>query len=246
MLFRSMVDELPVFLLALLKESPTRAVNFLRWFRALRQGPSHRSDELRWLVAGSIGLAPLARRERWSAHINDLFPMPLGAFSKNTADTFLQQLSERYHLGLQPAQRAQILEHTGWLIPFYLNLFISELRNRKPLGPEAVTEAHEALLGTDARKHFSPWWERLSDELGTTDASAARRILLTAAAEPWGATTAMIKAAVEGHYSEAEREERRLWLLEVLENDGYIVEQEGRWLFRSPLLRVVWNRWSSR
>jgi hypothetical protein len=40
-------------------------------------------------VAGSIGLAPLARRERWSALINDLFPMSPGGFPLAVADRFL-------------------------------------------------------------------------------------------------------------------------------------------------------------
>lgn len=241
-----MVDELPVFLLALLQQSPQRAVDFLRWFRALRQGPVHRSDDLRWLVAGSVGLAPLARRERWSAHINDLYPFSLGAYSPDVADSFLEALSKRYDLGMDPALRALLLQKVGWPIPFYLQLFVSELRDRRPVTVQAIEAATESLLGLDARKHFAPWWERLQDELGATDASAARAILSGCAADPGGASRGTIRTLVEGYYGEKERDERRLWLMEVLEGDGYLVEDGERWRFRSPLLRAVWLRWSNR
>lgn len=243
-----MVDEFPVFLLALSQQDPQRAVNFLRWFRALRQGPVDRVDPLRWLVAGSVGLGPLARRMRWSAHINDLYPFSLGAFSHEVADLFLAALSDRYTLGLDAELRAAILRETGWPIPFYLQLYVSELRNQRHgvLTQASIDAARDSLLGQDARKHFAPWWERLHDELGPTDAAAARAILSVCAVDPLGAGRSQILAATEGHYSEKDRDERRLWLMEVLEGDGYIVEEADRWRFRSPLLRVVWTRWSSR
>jgi len=32
------------------------------------------------------------------------------------------------------------------------------------------------------------------------------------------------------------------WILDVLSNDGYLVEHDGRWRFRSGLLRRYWVR----
>jgi hypothetical protein len=32
------------------------------------------------------------------------------------------------------------------------------------------------------------------------------------------------------------------WIVDVLANDGYLVEQDGRWRFRSGLLRRYWVR----
>jgi uncharacterized protein len=32
------------------------------------------------------------------------------------------------------------------------------------------------------------------------------------------------------------------YLLDVLQNDGYLVEENKRWRFRSPLLREYWFR----
>lgn len=237
-----LVDELPVFLLKLLAQDRQRASDFLDWFRDLRQGPSTRSDDVRWLLAGSIGLGPLARRERWSATINDLLPIDLGAFPEEVAADFLDKLGRRYGLRFTDAGRTAVLAEIGWHIPFYLHLFVSGLRELPPaeLGEAEVVRVRELLLGPSSSKHFAPWWERLEDELGPLEAAAARAVLARCAADPGGAPTETLAAALSGFHAEVERDERRRWLLEVLEGDGYLAFDHGRWRFRSPLLRRVW------
>lgn len=39
-----------------------------------------------------------------------------------------------------------------------------------------------------------------------------------------------------------ERAKQLQWIIDVLANDGYLVEQDGRWRFRSGLLRRYWVR----
>ena len=70
-----MIDELPVFVLKLLAEDETaaRAKNFLYWMRGLRTGEVS-SDQIRWLIAGSIGLDTVTRRLNLADTINDLAP----------------------------------------------------------------------------------------------------------------------------------------------------------------------------
>jgi hypothetical protein len=231
-----------VFLLKLLALDRPRATDFLGWYRELRQGPAERSNDVRWLLTGSIGLGPLARRERWSAQINDLLPLELGAFSSDVAADFLRKVGGRYKLDLDHRACAAVMEEVGWYIPFYLHLFISGLRDlAEPRPTPAHIEAvRTQLLGPGSSKHFAPWWERLDDELGPVDAAAARAILERCAADPNGATLTTIRVALSGFYTDLDREERRRGLLEVLEGDGYIVYVDERWRFRSPLLRRVW------
>ena len=235
-----MIDELPVFLLRLAAADPVRARGFLSWFRDLRQGSVSRPDDpVRWLLAGSIGLAQVARRERWSALINDVQGMELGAYPPETAHRLLDALSQRYQLGFSEADRAQILDFVGWPIPYFLHLFVHRFRELEP-GSRSLAAARAALLGPAARKDFSPWWERLTDELGPTDAAAARRLLSAVASDPAGARRDAVVLALESSFSEDQRDEKRAWLLDVLEGDGYIVWDGERWRFRSPLLRAFW------
>lgn len=243
-----MVDELPVFLLRLLESDPQRAHDFLSWFRAFRQGRPERSDDVRWLLAGSIGLAPLARRQRWSKLINDLQPLTVDALEPAAAEGLIVGLAERYRLDLTLEGRATALRRVGWPIPYFLQLLVAELRGlpAAPIDGEAVETAFRRLLTVGSTKHFAPWWERLHDELGATDASAARAVLTACAQDPAGALPPVIVAAVEGHWSEAERDERRSALLETLEHDGYLTSDGTRWRFRSPLLREAWLARSGR
>jgi hypothetical protein len=40
----------------------------------------------------------------------------------------------------------------------------------------------------------------------------------------------------------AERASALRWIIDVLSNDGYLVEHDGYWRFRSGLLRRYWVR----
>lgn len=230
-----LVDELPVFLLKLRARDPARARAFLEWFRSFRQGRPERSHDLRWLLAGSIGLSPLAAREGWSKLINDLQPLGLGAHEPDEARTLLRGLSTRYRLGLTDPEEERILVRIGWPIPYFLQLLVGALREGRG-GDARVDDAFAALLAPEMRKNFAPWWERLSEELGATDAEAARRVLGLCAADPAGARPDTLAGALGGEDPEA----RRRWLTDILEHDGYLVSVDGRWRFRSPLLREVW------
>src|SRR5215470_4574682 len=134
-----MVDELPIFVLALLRQDPTaqRVRTFLNWFRQVRQGPPE-GESLRWLLAGSIGLDVLARRHNLSDTINDLSIENLDAFSAEISDRFLSDLGESYALPLAHEVRARIIARAGWPIPFYLQLFFSgilEMCNDERIAP---------------------------------------------------------------------------------------------------------------
>lgn len=72
-----LIDEVPLFVLALLGQSRERARTFLNWFRESRID-NGANLSVRWLLAGSIGLDAVAARERLGDTINDLAIEPLG------------------------------------------------------------------------------------------------------------------------------------------------------------------------
>ena len=84
-----MIDELPIFVMNLLRadQTKTRARNFLNWFRELRIGPEA-SDNIRWILCGSIGLDTVAARYGLGDTINDLYLFALGAFEEKVAKQF--------------------------------------------------------------------------------------------------------------------------------------------------------------
>ncbi|HET7503535.1 MAG TPA: hypothetical protein VFK02_21080 [Kofleriaceae bacterium] len=240
-----LIDELPVLVLALANADPTgaRVRAFLQWFRTLRQHPESAS-KLRFVLAGSIGLDNVTRRHHLSDTINDLRLWPLGPFDPPAAQAFLGKLAESYQLALDVKLRAAICQAAEWLIPFHLQVIFGALREHAR-NVEPTCEMLGSVLDSlvDRRAYFSYWDERLRDSLGAPLDSIARALLAICARADDGASPAAMSQAIAGQVPDAvERASTLRWTIDVLANDGYLVEHSGRWRFRSGLLRRYWVR----
>lgn len=246
-----LVDEVPIFILSLLRLDPSgeRARRFLNWFRSIRQR-SGSGGSLRWLLAGSIGLDTVAARLNLGDTINDLHIFHLGAFTREVASDLLDELSRSHKLPLSSDASERILDRVGWTIPFYLQLVFSELRSQQPsdrteVTPERVDQAFESLLRPAKKAYFDFWRQRLVEELGKPDSDFALTLLNAVAVDPYGASRGTLSQCLAKPIRNAEQRRDKLrYLLDVLINDGYIVEVDGsdRFHFRSPLLREFWVR----
>lgn len=238
-----LVDEVPIFVLRLLRSEGgrERAVAFLDWFRDLRQ----HVGEVRWVLAGSIGLDTLAERHRFTAALNDLQIVHLGAFAPEAADRFVTEVAASFGLHLAPAVRGHLITRVGWPLPFFLNLMVSALLDLRDEGVDAgeaaVDQAFARLVEYDRRAYFDHWRQRLYEQLDPREAGWAHALLDQICADHEGATLDTLRqrfAAAGGP-----EDERELgYAVGLLVTDGYVVEQEGRWRFRSPLLREFWGR----
>lgn len=240
-----MLDELPIFVLALLDAARERARLFLDWLRAARID-RRLGERTRWIVCGSIGLDTVTARERLGDTINDLAHIPLGAFAERDAITFLEELGLSYDLPLSRDLCAMICAHVGWPIPFHLNLMFAALRDQcdeAGVTPNAaaVEAAYARLLGPSHRSYFDTWIQRLKTELGAVDGPLAKAMLGVIARDPVGVGRDTLDLAFARQQPDDEaRAERLGYLLDVLENDGYVVTTAGRVRFRSNLLRDYW------
>jgi uncharacterized protein len=243
-----LVDEVPIFVLGLMKADPTgvRARTFLNWFRDLRLAPQT-SKSVRWLLAGSIGLDTVTRRMNLGDTINDLYlENEFGPFSREVAYDLLDQLAASYGFPMDDAIKRDVCDRTGWLIPYHLQLVFSELRTRcsgrAPL-PEDVAAIFEDLLAPAKRSYFDYWKQRLHEELGNPDDEQAVALLSAVAADGNGASAATLNAVLTSHINDpAARKARLTYLLDVLCSDGYLVQSNDRYIFRSNLLREYWRR----
>ncbi|HEX4420479.1 MAG TPA: ATP-binding protein [Kofleriaceae bacterium] len=240
-----LIDELPVLVLALSKSDPSgaRVRAFLQWFRHLRQHPAGAAT-LRFILAGSIGLDNVTRRHQLTDTINDLRPWLLGPFDRPAAHEFLEQLAASYSLVLSPELCGAICDAAEWLIPYHLQVVFGALREQARASQPSV-ELLQGVLESliDRRIYFSYWDERLRDSLGAPTDSLARAMLAACARTAEGATLDAMRQAVAALVPDAvERAATLKWILEVLVNDGYLVEQALRWRFRSGLLRRYWLR----
>ncbi len=240
------VDELPLFVLKLLRadDSGERAALFLHRLRELRQN----QPQLRWLLAGSIGLDTVTGRYNLGDTINDLQMTGLGPFAEETAENFLRELATSYGVTLPPQVCNYIIEHLEWLLPYYLQLIFSELldhigEGEKSPNPETVDSLFERLL-EPANKNYSDYWrQRLHEELGSPDDDFAITLLNAICHAPEGAGRQILQGALAQRIHEPDQRDRRLrYLLDILENDGYLIQISERYRFRLPLLREYWRR----
>jgi hypothetical protein len=245
-----LIDELPIFVLTLLKRESTRerAHAFLNWFRALRQDPES-SANVRWLLAGSIGLDTVTRRMNLGDTINDLYlENGFGAFSDGTALAFLDALAGSYGMTLTSEVKAHICHRAGWLIPFHLQLVFSELRTAcdgagTTPTVAVVDDVFEHLLSPANKSYFDYWEQRLREELGPPEDKQAIALLDAVVKDDDGVSADTLRGVMSQHlWDPAERDERTRYLIDVLTSDGYIVQADGRYQFRSVLLRDFWRR----
>lgn len=243
-----LVDEVPVFLLRLLGDSPdvSRARAFLEWFRSIRQAPLRDVVTRHWILAGSIGLDTVAHRHHLSDTVNDLRHVRLGAFDTATAIAFVRALAEGEQVPMSQSVAEYVVERAGWPIPYHLQVLFAELKDRhRASGGAPEASDVDAAFDTLLRQHgyFDSWHERLTSELGAVLDAHAREILAACAADPRGARRETLDARLEAHVKDdAARAKELRFLLDVLQNDGYLIEQDDRLSFRSTLLREFWRR----
>lgn len=243
-----MVDEIPVFILGLTRQDPSgaRAADFLMWLRKLREAPST-TERVRWLLAGSIGLDTVARRWRLSNTIGDLYVYnDLGPFPRQVALSFLGELSQTHLLPLGDDVKNRICDRIEWLLPYHLQLVFAALLNhcgdhRCEATVDVIDIVYEQILSK--RPYFDHWEQRLHAELGQPDARQAIELLNAAACDPSGASMETLQAVLGKHIQDPHmRDEKLVYILDILRGDGYLTTVDGRERFISPLLRDYWAR----
>ena len=240
------IDEMPELLLALSKQEDghARVEHLLHWLRSLRQ--TYRKH-IRWIFLGSIGLDSFVDDRNLRKTINDLTPLSLDALTPTEADAFLERLGRDNALPLEPDIRQLIIQRVGWPLPHHLQVVFHALVDSGATVADAaaVEKAFDSLHGPENLSQFDTWRQRLDVQFGLEDAKAAKAILRHVCQYPQGRTRALILNALMAVRPQADPEmvEDQLGrLLLVLQRDGYLLESDGAYTFRSFLLREYWHR----
>jgi hypothetical protein len=239
-----LVDELPIFVLALRERGGVQAVSdFLYWLRNMRQ----KYRRVRWLYTGSIGLDSVARRDSVEGALNDLDVFPFAPFAPDTARTFLADIAKRRGRILHEEAAEAILRRLGWLSPYYLEKIAEDACTLAGTGgvldlPRAQT-ALDRMLDEGRRLYWSTWREHLDRNFPEPERSHLYTVLETVAKSDAGASRdAFLTALNRGGEPVGEAALRHL--LDTLLADGYLaVDNERRYSFRMNLLREWWLRY---
>jgi uncharacterized protein len=138
----------------------------------------------------------------------------------------------------------------GWLAPFYLKLIADRIR---PTGDVAssglpfaqvsdIDRAFDELLKPAYRGHFSTWEEHIAKNFPREESSMLYAILNICCERAEGEVFATLQARLgANHPALLTRDLKNL--LTALVNDGFLHEVDGRWRFRSGLLRRYWAKY---
>jgi uncharacterized protein len=249
-----LIDELALFVAAMLKKNVSAAREFLYGLRALQQA----YPKVRWLFTGSIGLDTIARRGDIAGALVNLHPFTLEPFGVDAARAFIEHLCTtgqiRHPFVLDSEALSTFVKELGWLAPFYvekLALLIRPSGTSDELGRRAATSqdvatAFDVILGGDYRMYFITWEEHLSKNFKAAEAAFMRRVLDVCGRAAGGEQLDTILARM-GQPPTAGKRKALRDATTILVADGYLTaEPDGdrvRYRFRSGLLRRYWQRY---
>jgi hypothetical protein len=178
--------------------------------------------------------------------MNDLINIKVEPFSPDVAKKFVGELFESQNRHVDEALIEQVLQEVEVLVPFFLQLLVSETcklaKNRKvDVSPSLVSEAYrDKLISVESRTYFESFYSRLKDYYEINEERAAKAILRELALR--GELTikelrniciqAVSDSSYEGFSS----------LLSDLENDFYLKRQGDVYRFHTKVLRDWWVR----
>lgn len=247
-----LIDEVAYFFLALAEQNKEDAHAFAYQLRAIQQ----RYKKVRWVLTGSIGLNEIARRYGLEGAFVDLETYVLEPFSKEQALSFMRdgKIQQQFNHVFDASDEdfAYLFEHLGWLAPYYLKMVANEVRpsakGADGVSGRATADDFEAafakLLLHNRRSEFAVWPEHIRKNLLDGDRRIALCVLNVLSRHTEGETEdTLLSAAQIGEGNTTKRGLKDV--LSMLLNDGLITRVDGRYAFRSGLIRRYWHEYEA-
>jgi hypothetical protein len=243
------LDEFPMMIDRMARSNAhcEEAKTLLRWLRRLRQSPE--MGNVRFLIAGSIGIGHVLSDLGEIAAINDFEQVRLDPFTPKVAAALLDELAATHKLALSQPSKRKMLQVIGVPIPYFVQVIFSEAakayaQNKEAVTPKRVEQIYrDKVLGVDCKTYFDHYYGRLRDYYRPDEEKAVKRILRELAV-----VGALTRDACYQFYkleigSRANIEDFNR-LMTDLENDFYIRfdAEARRYEFASKLLRDWWLR----
>ncbi|NOT50346.1 MAG: ATP-binding protein [Chitinophagaceae bacterium] len=235
-------DELTVLLTKILKsdaDGKKKVTNFLHWLRSLRQV---KDSKIRWIFCSSVGIENFTHQHGISDAINDVPDFFLKSYSKGKSMEMLAKLGHDNNLPLEKDLQSAVVDKLEYCLPYFLQIifekikYLKEIENQ-PLEIKIVDKAYKGLI---EEKHFNTWVERLEEQYNHNK-QFAFAVLKQLCQEKKGLKRKQIINAIAAAGVPPEKTDEIVsLLLYMLKNDGYIMEEDGIYRFRSPLLRDFW------
>lgn len=238
-----LLDEFPETLENIIETDGENAgKHFLQSNRELRQDQEI-SKNIQFIYTGSIGLESIVSRIKTISTINDLTRLQVPALSVDESKELIDLLSESVDFQMTDHSMDYILNKIEWLIPFYIQMIMEELRNLYLDNPfdtltnKIIDQAFEKSL--EQRNHFEHWQSRLQRSLQGTDYSFTKDLLNLTSENGKIDKNEIFNLAVKYGKEEEYKE-----FVASLVYDGYINnnDDQNTYRFNSPILMMWWRQ----
>lgn len=236
-----LVDEFPITLEHIYQKHGLDSVKlFLDMNRSLRQNPIFQ-EKIKFIYCGSIGLFAVVKRLNATDRINDLREIKVKALLKKDAEKLVTRLIlEKTNTNIATAQLAYILKKIEWWIPFYFQLLVKELTElvndyEEPMDNKTIDKAFSNVI-KNGNIYFEHFKSRLARVFEKESLMFSNELLLTLKQKEFMEFNEVLNLA--------EKHNVRVFIddiLEILEYDGYIIEDNKEYKFYSPILKNWWK-----
>ena len=235
------LDELAVLIQTMQEKHPNELLNFLKWFRSIRQDFN---AKVSFVIASSIGLHPLLERLKLNSDINDLTNFRLDAWKSETAKECILALARGKKIEISPETAERMTEIIGWCSPYYVQAFFDSAydhlfsNKRDSYSREELSEIYFAHLirGNNISPTLNHMVERLAKSLTAQEFDLAKQILNKLAQNDEITAKSEVKNTKDQVNEDAVR-----YVLKILKHDGYIEELKDGYRFLSNILRDWWR-----
>ncbi len=224
-------------------EGERKGIHFLQSNRELRHTPEIKKN-IQFLYAGSIGLENLVSKLNAIATIKDLSRLEVPPLKMDEAKELMNLLRKNVTYSLSSEQINYTLKRIEWLIPFYIQLTIQEIKNiyrdeeLAEVTDKTIDKAFSEMI--KQRNHFDHWHSRLRTSFKAEEYNFAKELLNIISESETIQSNEIYNLAVK---HEIENDYKNI--ISSLVYDGYINNNENikTYRFNSPILRMWWRKY---
>jgi hypothetical protein len=242
------IDELAILVNRLLKGhdytiTPARVAVVDQLMSWLRRATIRHARKIRFVIASSIGLAPVLRQAKLSATLNTFTPFTVHPWDRPTAHGALGALANHVAMTWEDGAREAVIERLGACIPHHVQVFWRSVhedaraRHASRVTVDDVERVYRLdMLGSHEHIELGHYEERLTLMLGEHLMRLAIDLLSEAAISD-GLTFASAREFSHDFEPQQLRE-----VIDVLTHDGYLQLERDTYVFQSKFLRDWWSR----
>ena len=217
------------------------ALSLLKAHRELRQDTEF-SRKVTFVYAGSIGLESVVAKIGASKHINDLNSIKVSPLIRAEAQQFVESLFASLNIASNPEVNDYLLDQIDWLIPFYIQLIVQEIKKLYRRAPNLDNSVVDQAINNalDNRNHFESWQSKLKTGLEKDEYLFAKEVLNQISNDTYINSLDINNMASKHKLDENNAREN----IQSLVYDGYINNNDDSkiYKFNSPILRMWWNK----